>query len=178
MKEKGYPVVDADQLARDVIQPGTPGFKKVVQDFGQDVLSVSGEIDRSVLAKKIFADAGLRERLESIIHPEIRKKVEDLKSHYLAKDTQIVFYDVPLLFEKNMQSQFDLKVLVYAPQELQIQRMRSRNHYSEDEIKLRLASQTSIESKRKLADLVIDNSSNIDALKIAVDQFLESIKKI
>lgn len=175
LKDRGYPVVDADDLAREVIQPGTIGLSQVIQAFGPEVLGPDGQLDRQKMAKLVFSDRQKLLKLESIIHPRIQDRVKQLKAQFQGSGAKVAFYDVPLLFEKNMKAQFELVVLVYASADEQRRRMKKRNQYSDLEVETRLASQLSIDDKVKLADFVVYNTGSIDDLQTQVNQLLKSI---
>ncbi len=159
LREMGYPVVDADELAREVVRPGSPGLKAVVQTFGPEILETSGTLNRQALGQIIFADEAKREKLEEILHPLI----QDLRSREKLKleqsDVVLAFYDVPLLFEKKMGAEFDYTVLVYASAKFQRSRIAERNKLSEPEISRRLTAQIPIEEKVKMANYVIFNEA-------------------
>ncbi len=173
----GYTVIDADELAKLAVQKGSEPLTKITQAFGQDLLLSNGELDRSKMGQLIFADPVKREKLESIIHPWIRnevlkrkKELEDLGNVDLA------FYDVPLLFEKNMRGGFDFVALVYCSESLQLARLMQRNSLSASDARLRIASQISIEEKKSQADFIIENSGTISDLENAVKLTLKKIK--
>lgn len=173
----GYPVLDADQLAKQSVQKGSEALTKITQTFGQDLILENGELDRSKMGKLVFTDVVKREQLENIIHPWIKNEVLKQKEALSAAGTvDLAFYDVPLLFEKNMESSFDLIVLVYCPESVQLSRLMQRNSLSQIEARLRIDSQISIEEKKTKSDFVIDNSGSFSDLEDAVKLTLKKIK--
>jgi len=173
----GYTVLDADFLAKQAVQKGSEVLAKITQTFGQDILLPNGELDRSKMAKLVFADTLKREKLESIIHPWIKDEVLKRKKELADLGTvDLAFYDVPLLFEKDMQQAFDFVVLVYCPVSLQLSRLMQRNSLSLSEAQLRIDAQISIEDKKSKADFVIDNSGSLSDLENAVKLTLMKLK--
>ena len=172
LKAQGCVVVDADQLARQAVAKNSEGFKQVVKTFGTKVLNSEGDLDRSRLGKLVFSDPNYREKLEKIIHPIVRHLALAEKARLESQGVERAFYDVPLLFEKNLESLFDQVLLVYAPEKLQIERMRARDGFSEPEARKRLAAQVPIEEKRSRATQVIDNSGSLEELEAQVVGYL------
>ncbi|GAC1548244.1 MAG: dephospho-CoA kinase [Vulcanimicrobiaceae bacterium] len=157
----GALVIDADQLARDVVAPGTPGFARVVARF-PSAAGAAGTLDRAKLAAIVFRDSDAREALGAIVHPEVRRRAAELEA--AAGDEQIVVHDVPLLFEAGFYRQCDASVLVVADEETRIGRIVVRNGLSPDEARQRMKAQIDPERARELADYIIDNDGTIDAL--------------
>jgi dephospho-CoA kinase len=175
LREMGYPVIDADILAREVVRPGTPGLKAVVQYFGRDILDAKGELNRPMLGQIIFADEIKREKLEAILHPLIQELRNKEKLEVERNGSTLAFYDVPLLFEKKMANEFDATVLVYANSKIQRARLAERNGYGEAEIEKRLLSQWPIEEKMKMANYVIFNESTPAELRRNVKAVIDDI---
>lgn len=175
LRARGFAVIDADQLAREVVQPGTAGYREVVAAFGPDVVSTSGELDRKQIASLVFADQTKLQELERIIHPRVRARAQELRDELTAEGRQIAFYDVPLLFEKNMQSLFDRTVAVVCSPEVQIARLMSRDGLAPEEARKRLEAQLPIATKSALADAVIRNDGDLAALELEVERFLSGI---
>lgn len=167
----GAVVIDADQLARDVVAMGTPGLASVVAEFGDDILLPTGELDRGKLAAIVFSNASRRAALEGIIHPLVRERSQQLIDE-AGDDAQIV-YDVPLLAEQvgtpaDRQDEFDVIVVVEAPRELRLDRLEARGLTRED-AQQRMAHQASDEQRRGIADVVIVNDDSLDVLNATVD---------
>jgi len=175
LRELGYPVVDADELAREVVALGTPGLKAVAKHFGPGVLGSRGELNRQALGQIIFSDENQREKLEEILHPLIQDLRGREKLRIEQTGAALAFYDVPLLFEKRMAKEFDFTVLVYASSKIQRRRLAERNHLSEDEISKRLAAQMPIEEKMKLPDYVIFNEAGPNELRANVQAVVNEL---
>lgn len=173
LRELGAVVLDADQIAREVVAVGEPGWKQVAEAF-PDVIGEDGTIDRRKLGRRVFADAQQRRKLEAIIHPLVFERIKT-QGQLLEQDNQIVFADIPLLYETNSHTWLDWVVVVYVPQEVQLRRLIQRDKLSEAEAWSRIQAQMSIEEKRKLADYVIDNSGSLAETKVQVDRLWHQI---
>jgi dephospho-CoA kinase len=165
LAEHGARVIDADAIAREVVEPGTPGFDAVVARFGADVVR-DGRLDRPALAKVVFADEQARQDLNAIVHPLVGARTAELMDQ--APDDAIVVYDLPLLVESNLSSVFDLVVIVMADAEVRLRRLESRGMPSDD-APARMAAQASDEQRRAVADEIIENNGTQDELTAHVD---------
>lgn len=165
LDELGAFIIDADQLAREVVAPGTTGFADIVRRFGNDVVQADGSLDRAALARHIFADDGARRDLEKIIHPRVRARAKELAA---AQDEEtIVVEDIPLLVETRAAPRFHLVIDVEAPDELRLERLQERGMAAED-ARRRMASQASEVQRREACDVVIDNSGDLELVKAEV----------
>jgi dephospho-CoA kinase len=171
----GAAVIDADLLAREVVLPGEPALAEVAQRFGGEMLQADGSLDRARLGALVFADADARRDLERITHPRITALMQERIAQALAGPAPLVAVDVPLLFENARESLFEGVLLVYAPRDVQVRRMRERNGLDADAALQRLAAQLPIDEKRDRATWVIDNSSGLEATSRAVDAWWEAV---
>ena len=162
----GAVVVDADVLAREVVEPGTPGLAAVVSRFGPQVLTPDGRLDRPGLGRLVFADAAARRDLEQIVHPAVRARAAELER--AAPAGAVMVHVIPLLVETGQADDFDLCVVVDLARATQLQRLRQRNDLSREEAEARLAAQASREERLAVADRVLDNSGSPEALREAV----------
>lgn len=162
----GAVIIDADQLAREVVEPGTAGLEAVAAEFGPGVLTSDGRLDRSAMAGVIFADPQARARLEGIIHPAVRQLA--VQRERLAGPDAIVVHVIPLLIETGQSETFDVLVVVDVDPALQRARIQQRDGLSDDEITARLAAQIDRGSRLNVADEVIDNGGDRDALAAQV----------
>ena len=174
--DRGVPVVSADQLARDVVGPGTPGLAEVRSTFGDRVLAADGSLDRGALRALVFADDEARGRLEALLHPRIRAARERWIEARRGEGAGIVVSEIPLLFETSLQGDFDVTVLVTAPDEERVRRMVEERGLSSSEAHGILAAQMSQEEKRALADVVIDNAGTLDELHERADEVLDRFR--
>jgi dephospho-CoA kinase len=169
LEEYGIPVVSADELARVVVARGSEGLRDVVAHFGPEVLDEHGELDRRKMAGIVFHDAGRRRELEAILHPRIRERYEQVLDALEKAGHTVVIYEVPLLFEKNLQGDMKAVILVTADEGTRIARVRARDDVTEQEVRARMAAQMDEETKRKRADYVIDNSGTLDQLRREIE---------
>lgn len=163
----GAILVDADAVAREVVEPGTPGLAAVVEEFGADILRPDGALDRDRLGAIVFADDARRERLGAIVHPLVGARMQELADE--APGDAVVIYDVPLLAENGLAGLYDLVVVVDAPVEEQVRRLIELRGMTEDAARARIAAQTTRERRRAVADRVIDNSGSLEDLTAQVD---------
>jgi dephospho-CoA kinase len=159
--ERGAALVDADLLAREVVEPGTPALAEIGAEFGPGVIRPDGTLDRPALGAVVFGDEARRLRLNAITHPRVGALMQERIAAALASDAPLVVVDVPLLFEGARQSQFEGVLLVWVPPAMQLQRLVERDGMSEDEARRRVAAQMPIDDKRAMAAWVIDNSGSV-----------------
>ncbi len=178
LRQKNQMVLDADELAKAVLEHNSSGYKKALAAFGPEILQANGHIDRAALAKVVFSEKSKLETLENIVHPEIRDSVEKVKTLEKKNNRKFLFYDVPLLFEKQMEKSFDLVAMVTCDAETQIKRIKARNKWSDEEIRNRLAAQIPLHQKETKAHIVIDNNGSLEQLKIEAQKFMEWLETI
>lgn len=168
----GAVLIDADQIAREVVLPGTPALNKIEQLFGTEVITEEGTLNRKKLGELVFANESSRKLLEGILHPEIRK-IMNQRMNQLEADNprRLVVVDVPLLYESGLASMFDKVMLVYVPREIQLERLMNRDGLSRGQAEARLEAQMPIEQKVQLADFVIDNSGTLEETGAQLQQF-------
>lgn len=167
LAERGAVVVDADRLAREVVAPGTVGLEAVVGEFGPDVVTAAGELDRAALAAAAFASDERRRALESITHPLIAARTAELVD--AAPDDAVLVHDVPLLVEKRMGPGYHLVVVVDAPLQDRVRRLVARG-MPEDDARRRIGSQASDAERREAADVWLTNAGAPGDLHAAVDR--------
>jgi dephospho-CoA kinase len=173
LRSHGVPVVDADHLARQAVEPGSAGFRKVVEVFGTNVVGPDGSLDREALGRIVFADSGARSQLELIIHPRVRELAAQARQALVDAGAKLAFYDVPLLFEKNLAGNFDKVVVVACSYETQVKRLMSRNGFTRAEAVQRIASQMPLVLKTSMADRVVLNDGGLNELERGVLQLIE-----
>ena len=164
----GAVIVDADRLARDVVEPGTAGFTDVVAAFGSRIIGGDGSLDRVVLGDLVFADPGARKVLEAIVHPLVRARGQQMAA--AAPAGAIVVNDVPLLVEAGLGASYDLVVVVLASEEHRVCRLTRNRGMSESQALARIRAQASDDQRRAVADIVIDNDGTPDELNAQVDE--------
>ncbi|MDR3360970.1 MAG: dephospho-CoA kinase [Bifidobacteriaceae bacterium] len=171
LRRLGFPVADADRLAREAVAPGTQGLAAVAELFGPGVLTTAGELDRAALARLVFADPAARRRLESVVHPLVRSAGAKLAEAARAAGAKAVIFDIPLLVETGQAGDFDLVVSVAAPEELRTARALARG-LTPEQVRGRLAAQASEAERAAAADIVLDGSGTVAGLEAQVESVL------
>ncbi|MBK9698355.1 MAG: dephospho-CoA kinase [Propionibacteriaceae bacterium] len=169
----GAVIIDADQLAREVVEPGTPGLRAVAAEFGAVVLTAEGRLDRAALAAVVFSDPQARARLERIVHPAVRELAAERELS--APPGSIVVHVIPLLVETGQAESFDIVVVVDVEPAVQRARLAQRDGLSESQIAARIAAQSDRQGRLQVADDVIDNSGDRESLASAVAALWERL---
>lgn len=175
LADRGATVVDADDIARYVVEPGTDALAEIVSAFGESVLREDGSLDRAALGGVVFGDAERRRVLESILHPRVRAELARRIADADARGDRLVVVDIPLLYETERESEFDGVLLVYAHPEHQRQRLHARDNLDGDQVDQRLAAQLPIEDKRRRATWVVENDGDLAETKAQIDQWWNRI---
>lgn len=175
LAERGALVIDADDLARRAVAPGTAGFDRVVEVFGEGILGPEGDIDRARLAEIVFADEERRRELEAIVHPEVaRLFAEAVEPH---RDTdRVVVYSVPLLAERGLAELFDVVVVVVADVDRRTERLMRDRGMAADEVRARVAAQLDDEQRARVADVLLDNDGSPERLGPQVDRLWTQLR--
>ncbi len=176
-KEAKIPVIDTDVIAKQLLTPRSETFNQIIEYFGEDIITTSGEVNRNKLAQLIFNDEEARAMVNAIIHPKVKERVQLEIKHFKDLQEPIIVVDVPLLFETNFHTIMDKTVLVYTQKKVQIERLMARDMIDKAYAIKKIESQMPLREKRKLADYVIDNSKSILSTKKAFNDVLKSIQK-
>lgn len=166
LDELGAIIIDADQLAREVVAPGTSGLEEIVAAFGADILTPAGELDRPAMGRIVFADPERRTVLEAIIHPRVRARAADIEE--AAEADAVVVHDIPLLVETGQADRFDAVVVVDVPEQTQIRRMVEDRGMTEEDARARIAAQATREQRLAAATEVIENDGTLEELQAQV----------
>ena len=169
LERRGAVVIDADQLAREAVAKGTPGFDRVVAAFGTNVLTPDGDLDRSALAARIFSDPAEKAALEAIVHPEVARRFGERVDPLRTSD-RVVVYVTPLLVELGLAPAFDVVVVVTASPHLRISRVASDRGLSPDDVRDRMAAQATDEQRMEVADVLVDTDGSLADLEPQVDR--------
>ena len=168
-KDKGIPYIDADIVAREVVEPGTEGLQAIVETFGSNVLHADGTLNREALGAIVFHNEEKRQLLNSCLKTHIRNRIMELTSQYEQGNTPILIYDIPLLIEGEWYTMMDEVWLVYVNETTQIERLMSRNGYTREDAIARINSQMRLDDKRAYADIIIDNNGTPHDLTVQLN---------
>jgi dephospho-CoA kinase len=168
LAERGAVIIDADRIAREVVEPGTPGLAAVVAAFGDGVVGPDGGLDRPALAAVVFVDPGARARLDGIVHPLVRARAAEVAA--AAPPDAVLVHDIPLLVETGQAGRYDLVLVVQADLDTRVARLVARG-MTEDDARARVAAQATDEQRAAVADAVLDNSGTREELAAQVDRF-------
>lgn len=175
LAERGVPVIDADRLAREVVEPGTEALAAIAARWPQVVRE--GRLDRKALGAIVFADPGERRALEAIVHPAIRRESERRMAALEAEGVPLAVYEAALLIENGLDRVLDATVLVAAPEEVQVERLVARDGLDPEAARARIAAQLPLAEKRKRATFVIENDGNLATLRERVDRVWGEIER-
>ena len=172
--KRGAVVIRSDELARQVIEPQTPGFKQVTSRFGNEIVNDKGSIDRAKLAQVVFNDDVALKDLENIVHPLVRERTSKLMSEQTSET--IIVNEIPLLLEKKMESLFEFLVIVISNEKNRLERL-SQKGVSEDQAKARMAKQVNDQERKAAADFLIVNDGNLDQLEADVEKIWQTLQE-
>ncbi|MDX6317374.1 MAG: dephospho-CoA kinase [Nocardioidaceae bacterium] len=175
LAEHGALVIDSDALAREVVAAGSTGLAAVVDAFGPEVLTATGELDRAAMGRRVFADPAARTRLEAVIHPLVRRRAAEIEA--TAPTDAVVVHDIPLLVETRQAGDFDVVVVVDAPVEIQIDRLTRERGMTAEEARSRIDAQASREERLAAADHVVANDATRVQLSQAVDRLWTQLSR-
>ncbi|WP_022793111.1 dephospho-CoA kinase [Marinococcus halotolerans] len=176
LREQGLPVIDADVISREVVEPGEPALEQIIEHFGPEILQFDGTLDRKKLGSVIFNDTEKRQVLNQIIHPAVRQRMITKRDDLVREGNEHVVLDIPLLLENNLSFMVDRVIVVYVNETTQKRRLVERDGRGEEDAAARIKSQMPLEEKRELADAVIDNSGTEKETKTQVNELLEQWK--
>jgi len=175
-RELGAVVIDADELAREVVAKGTPGLAAVVAEFGTGLLTEDGDLDRAAMGALVFNDEAARRRLEAIVHPLVFERIVDLESH--APEGSVIVHDIPLLAESGRGDTFDAVVVVDVPPEVQVARMVRDRGWTEEDALARIAAQAEPEDRRAIATYLVENTGSRDDLRREIERVYAELSSL
>ena len=177
LRDEGIPVFDADQTARDIVEPGQPAWQDIVKAFGRGVLGPDDKLDRAKLAAIVFSDASKRKELEKITHPRIREVIGDKILGVAMKGGDVAVVDAALMIETGWADEFAGVIVVDVPESVQLERLMSRDGMSEADAKKRIAAQMPLAEKRTHATWVIDNGGTLDETRAQVRSLVKTLRE-
>ena len=176
LRRLGAAIINADDLSREVVQPGQEAWQKIIDSFGEQILQEDQTLDRKQLRKIVFDNREARQKLEAIIHPRVRSLAEQRVRELAAAGSSIIVYEVPLLFENQIHLWLRPVILVACDMATQKNRLQKRDRLTDTEAQQHLEAQMSLADKRKLADYVIDNNGSLEELEQQVRAVLQKIQ--
>ena len=166
------PIVDADQVARQVVEPGSPTLLRIAEVFGSEIISDDGTMDRAKVGNLIFHDESKRQQLNAIIHPAIREEMIRQRDEFISYGEKNVFMDIPLLFESKLEHFVEKIIVVSVTEGVQLERLMERNDLTEEEAKARIGTQIPVKDKEALADAVIYNNGSLEHTALQLQNIL------
>lgn len=177
IREEGVPVVDADRIARDIVEPGKPAYEEIVRRFGADILLPGGGIDRRKLGEIVFSDAEKRASLEAITHPAIMSEIASALAGLESEGRDIAVVEAALIYEAGRSGRFEAVIAVRCGRDQQVRRLIARDGMTEAEARRRIGSQMDPDEKARASEIVIDNSGDIAATRAQVRALAASLKQ-
>ncbi|XP_073525822.1 LOW QUALITY PROTEIN: uncharacterized protein [Phyllobates terribilis] len=177
VKTSGIPIVDADIVARDVLKKGRGGWKKVVKEFGEDILLPNGEVDRQKLGQIVFSNPSKRQLLNRLLAPHISSGILKEVLKWWLKGCKVIVLDIPLLFEAKLDKWTNPVIVVWVDDETQLRRLKGRDGISDEEARNRMNAQMPLDYKRSKADIVIDNNGSLEDLNEQVQKVLHLVAR-
>ncbi len=179
LREEGAYLIDADQIARELVTPHSPTWNELVQVFGKEILNEDESIDRKGLAQRVFSNPKERTLLNQVIHPRIKEEIKRRKEEILQKDPEaIIIIDAALLVERGDHREMDKVIVVVAPDDQRIERLKRRDGMSEEEAKKVISSQMPQEEKMRVADFVIRNEGTLEETKQRARELFQELKRM
>ena len=175
LRDQGIRVVDADQIAREVVEPGQPALAELVEGFGQDILNDDGSLNRQELANRAFATEEATNALNAITHPRIEQETQRQFDLAAAEKENFLVYDMPLLVERGLHEEMDMVIVVHTDIEERVRRLVEHRGLDEDDVRRRMSHQVDDVTRLASADVLIDNNGSVDHLRKQVDDFLATL---
>ncbi|MGO1433020.1 MAG: dephospho-CoA kinase [Ruoffia tabacinasalis] len=172
--QQGYPVIDTDIISRVVVEKGTIGLERLKENFGEGIIQEDGTLNRKALSNIVFNDAASKEKLNQILHPLISKESKERMAAYKEEGHSLIFVDIPLYYEVDIDIPTDAVWLVYVSPDIQLERLMKRNLMSEEDARQLISNQISIQDKAKWSEIVIDNSNTLEETHKQIDQLLKA----
>lgn len=178
LQEHGFPIVDADLIAREIVEPGQPALAELAKEFGADILNADGSLDRGLLASRAFTNKDTTQRLNDITHPRINQRTQELFDEARQNGADAVIYDMPLLIDKGLHKDMDATIVVHADEHLRVERLTTKRGLDVDDVRRRINAQIDDETRKQHADILLDNNGTEEDLTKQIAQAVDKIKQL
>lgn len=178
LQEHGYPIVDADHIAREIVEPGQPALAELTKEFGEDILNADGSLDRGLLASRAFTNKDTTQRLNDITHPRINQRTQELFDEARENGAEAVIYDMPLLIDKGLHKDMDATIVVHAAEHVRLERLTTKRGLDVDDVRRRINAQIDDETRKQHADILLDNNGTEEDLTKQITQAVDKIKQL
>lgn len=178
LQEHGFPIVDADLIAREIVEPGQPALAELAKEFGEDILNADGSLDRGLLASRAFTNKGTTQRLNNITHPRINQRTQELFDEARENGAEAVIYDMPLLIDKGLHKDMDATIVVHAAEHVRLERLTTKRGLDVDDVRRRINAQIDDETRKQHADILLDNNGTEEDLTQQIAQAVDKIKQL
>lgn len=178
LQEHGFPIVDADLIAREIVEPGQPALAELTKEFGADILNADGSLDRGLLASRAFTNKDTTQRLNNITHPRINQRTQELFDEARENGAEAVIYDMPLLIDKGLHKDMDATIVVHAAEHVRLERLTTKRGLDADDVRRRINAQIDDETRKQHADILLDNNGTEEDLTKQIADAVDKIKQL
>lgn len=178
LQEHGFPIVDADLIAREIVEPGQPALAELAKEFGEDILNADGSLDRGLLASRAFTTKDTTQRLNDITHPRINQRTQELLDEARENGAEAVIYDMPLLIDKGLHKDMDATIVVHVAEHVRLERLTTKRGLDVDDVRRRINAQIDDETRKQHADILLDNNGTEEDLTQQIAQAVDKIKQL
>lgn len=178
LQEHGFPIVDADLIAREIVEPGQPALAELAKEFGADILNADGSLDRGLLASRAFTNKDTTQRLNNITHPRINQRTQELFDEARENGAEAVIYDMPLLIDKGLHKDMDATIVVHAAEHVRLERLTTKRGLDVDDVRRRINAQIDDETRKQHADILLDNNGTEEDLTKQIAEAVDKIKQL
>ena len=178
LQEHGFPIVDADLIAREIVEPGQPALAELAKEFGEDILNADGSLDRGLLASRAFTNKDTTQRLNNITHPRINQRTQELFDEARENGAEAVIYDMPLLIDKGLHKDMDATIVVHAAEHVRLERLTTKRGLDADDVRRRINAQIDDETRKQHADILLDNNGTEEDLTKQIADAVDKIKQL
>ena len=178
LQEHGFPLVDADLIAREIVEPGQPALAELTKEFGADILNADGSLDRGLLASRAFTNKDTTQRLNNITHPRINQRTQELFDEARENGAEAVIYDMPLLIDKGLHKDMDATIVVHAAEHVRLERLSTKRGLDVDDVRRRINAQIDDETRKQHADILLDNNGTEEDLTKQIAEAVDKIKQL